>query len=192
MPDELVEPSPPPSPERVERQKRKHERRETRHESKKGMLSESQRDRLEDMLRNLTPQRTKVGDAMIYCIDHAESAEEIVDCIAESLSIMETPLYKKIARLYLISDILHNCSVKVANASFFRKGFQARLVDIFHDLHDCFNEIEGRLKAEQFKVSIELKTCFIIVITYDSCVCLYLAKSNELFQSVGRPGYIFT
>lgn len=153
MPDELVEPSPPPSPSRVERQKRKSEReRRERQEPKKGMLSDSQRDKLEDMLRNLTPQRNKIMDAMIYCIDHAEAAEEIVDCIVESLSIMETPLFKKIARLYLISDILHNCSVKVANASFFRKGFQAHLVDVFHDIHDCFHAIEGRLKAEQFKV----------------------------------------
>ena len=152
MPDELVESSPPPSPERVEKQKRKPEKRETRYESKKGMLSESQRDRLEDILRNLTPERSKISEAMIYCIEHSESAEEIVDCIAESLAILETPLYKKIARLYLISDILHNSAVKVTNASFFRKGFQSRLVDIFHNIHDSFNDIEGRLKAENFKV----------------------------------------
>ena len=58
---------------------------------------------------------------MVFCLDHAECAEEIVECIAESLSILETPLSKKIARLYLISDILHNSSAKVAKASFFRR-----------------------------------------------------------------------
>ncbi|CAG2113273.1 unnamed protein product [Medioppia subpectinata] len=158
MPEELVEASPPPSPERVERQKRKPERREARQESKKGMLSETQRDKLEDMLRNLTPQKSKICETMVYCIDHSESAEEIVDCIAESLSIVETPLYKKIARLYLISDILHNCSVKVTNVSFFRKGFQSRLNQIFHDIHDCYNDIEGRLKAEHFKQRV--MACF--------------------------------
>jgi U2-associated protein SR140 len=164
MPEELVEASPPPSPERADRQKRKPERRETR-ESKKGMLSETQRDRLEDMLRNLTPQRSKILEAMVYSIDHSESAEEIVDCIAESLAILETPPYKKIARLYLISDILHNCSVKVTNVSFFRKGFQSRLVDIFHDIHDTYNDIEGRLKAEQFKVGLHVK-CLSFLIVY--------------------------
>ncbi|XP_054156061.1 LOW QUALITY PROTEIN: U2 snRNP-associated SURP motif-containing protein-like [Oppia nitens] len=181
MPDELIESSPPrpslasastASAERAERsaERTKHRRSEskressssssttTRHESRRGMLSESQRDRLEDMLRNMIPERSKIADTMIYCIDHSESAAEIVDCIAESLAIEETPLYKKIARLYLISDILHNCSVKVSNVSFFRKGFQSRLVDIFHDLRDTYAEIDGRLKAEQFKQRV--MSCF--------------------------------
>lgn len=52
---------------------------------------------------------------MVFCIEHAEAAEEICDCISESLSILQTPVNKKIARLYLISDILHNCCVKVNN-----------------------------------------------------------------------------
>ena len=169
MPDDLIEPSPPHSPERLEKQdekpkQKKHQqssssssssssRKESRYQYEtKGMLSDSQRDKFEDLLRNLAPERNKIMNAMIYCIDHAEAAEEIIDCIAESLSITETPLYKKIARLYLISDILHNCTAKVTNASFYRKGFQTRLEQVFHDIHDCFQAIEGRLKAEQFKV----------------------------------------
>ena len=84
-------------------------------------LSESQRDRFEDMLRNLLPDRNPIAETMVWCIEHAEAGEEVVDCIAESLSILQTPLTKKVARLYLISDILHNCSVKgVPNVSFFR------------------------------------------------------------------------
>ena len=42
-------------------------------------------------------------------MEHADAGEEIVECIGESLSIVQTPLTKKIARVYLISDILHNC-----------------------------------------------------------------------------------
>ena len=56
----------------------------------------SQRDRLEDMLRELTPDRTRIGTAMVWCLDHAEAAEEVVECIAESLSILQTPLPKKV------------------------------------------------------------------------------------------------
>ena len=84
-------------------------------------LSNSQRDRFEDMLRNLLPDRNPIAETMVWCIEHAEAGGEIVECIAESLSILQTPLTKKVARLYLISDILHNCSVKgVPNVSFFR------------------------------------------------------------------------
>ena len=89
--------------------------------SKKANLTESQREKLEDLLRNLTPERQKIADAMVYAVSHANSAEEVADCITESLTIVETPIHRKIARLYLISDILHNCTVEVANASLYRK-----------------------------------------------------------------------
>ncbi|XP_055935383.1 U2 snRNP-associated SURP motif-containing protein-like [Argiope bruennichi] len=143
MPDELVDQQPPvPRPT----------------EPKKGSLSDSQRDKFEDLLRHITPEKHKIAEVMIYCIDHAEAAEEIIDCIAEAIATPDAPLYKKIARLYLVSDILHNCSVKVANASFFRKGFQNKLPDIFKDLHEIFQGIEGRLRAEQFKQRVV--SCF--------------------------------
>jgi len=47
-------------------------------------------------LRNLIPERAKVGDAMVWCLDHADSSEEVVECIAESLSILQTPIPKKV------------------------------------------------------------------------------------------------
>ena len=147
VPDEVLNLS--PERERPERQDKRS--KEKMREVKKGTLSDTQRDKLEDMMRNLTPERSKIADAMIYCIDHAEAADEITECIMESLTIIETPLFKKLARLYLISDLLHNCIVKVANASLFRMAFQTRLECICKGLHDAFNAIEGRMKAEQFR-----------------------------------------
>lgn len=88
----------------------------------KGQLSVAQRNRLEDLIRHLSPERSKIADAMIFCIEHADAADEICDCITESLTNPETAIHKKIARIYLVSDILHNCTVKVQNASFFRKS----------------------------------------------------------------------
>ncbi|CAL1542099.1 unnamed protein product [Lymnaea stagnalis] len=117
-----------------------------------------QRDRLEDVLRELTPERLKIAEAMVWCLDHAEAAEEIVECIAESLSILQTPIPKKIARLFLVSDILFNSSAKVPNASFFRKFFQSKLKEIFKDINESYEKIEGRLKAEQFKQKV--MNCF--------------------------------
>ena len=48
------------------------------------------------MLRNLTSDRKSIGEAMIFCIQNADKAEEIVECLVESLSITETPLNKKV------------------------------------------------------------------------------------------------
>ena len=121
-------------------------------DSKDRGLSDSQRDRFEDMLRNLMPDRNPLAETMVWCIEHAEAGDEIVECIAESLSILQTPLAKKIARVYLISDILHNCSIKgVPNVSYFRKAFQAKLPEIFNDLNVCYKNIDGRMKAEAFR-----------------------------------------
>jgi hypothetical protein len=56
-----------------------------------------QRDRFEDMLRMLIPERSSISAAMVFCIDHAEAAGEICECLAESLCILETPLSKKVS-----------------------------------------------------------------------------------------------
>lgn len=67
----------------------------------------SQRDRLEDVLRELTPDRTKIAEAMVWCLDHAEAAEEVVDCIAESLSIIQTPIPKKVGHCHILACFLY-------------------------------------------------------------------------------------
>ncbi|XP_045135172.1 U2 snRNP-associated SURP motif-containing protein-like isoform X5 [Portunus trituberculatus] len=124
---------------------------EEEEKNKKGSLSNAQRKRLESLIRGLVPERDKVGEAMVWCIEHADAAEEICQCLTEALTSPETALPKKIARLYLVSDILHNCSVKVSNASFYRKGFQSKLAEIFEGVHVAYNLVESRLRAEQVK-----------------------------------------
>ncbi|PKU45733.1 u2 snrnp-associated surp motif-containing hypothetical protein [Limosa lapponica baueri] len=119
--------------------------------NKKGALKEEQRDKLEEILRGLTPRKNDIGDAMVFCLNNAEAAEEIVDCITESLSILKTPLPKKIARLYLVSDVLYNSSAKVANASYYRKFFETKLCQIFSDLNATYRTIQGHLQSENFK-----------------------------------------
>ncbi|XP_032407287.1 U2 snRNP-associated SURP motif-containing protein isoform X3 [Xiphophorus hellerii] len=126
--------------------------------NKKGSLKEEERDKLEEMLRGLSPRRGDVAEAMLFCLNHAEAAEEIVECIAESLSILKTPLPKKIARLYLVSDVLYNSSAKVSNASYYRKYFETKLSQIFADLNATYKTIQGHLQSENFKQRV--MSCF--------------------------------
>lgn len=123
-------------------------------EPNKGNLSVAQRDRLEDIIRRLTPERSKIIDGMIFCIEHADAADEICETLCEALTNLSTAPSKKIARLYLVSDILHNCTVKVQNASFFRKSMEVNLMDMFKGLNQCYKGLESRLKAEGFKVRV--------------------------------------
>ncbi|KAL1493358.1 hypothetical protein ABEB36_011427 [Hypothenemus hampei] len=123
-------------------------------DASKGALSNGQRDRLEVLVRNLTMEKRKIGEVMVYCIDHAEAAEEIVECISESLSNSTTLITKKIARLYLVSDILNNCGVKVNKASNYRKAFQNHLIDIIREIKKTYDSIQSRIQAEGFKVRV--------------------------------------
>ena len=120
----------------------------------KGQLSHAERDVLEDHLRNITAERKLVAAAMVWCLKHADAAEEVVECISESLSILDTPIGVKIARLFLVSDILHNCSAPVRNASFYRNKFEAKLPSIFKALHEAYNAISSRMRAEKFRKDV--------------------------------------
>lgn len=123
-------------------------------ENRKGTLSPAQRDRLEDLIRNITPERLKVAEVMVFCIEHSDAAEEICDVILESLSSLNTAIHKKIARLYLISDILHNCGVKISNASHYRRALESRLLEVFQHVHQAYQGFESRMKAEGFRVRV--------------------------------------
>ncbi len=48
------------------------------------------------MLRKLTPEKSKVAEAMIFCIEHAEAYEEIIDFITESLNSVKTFIPQKV------------------------------------------------------------------------------------------------
>uniref|UniRef100_G3QBW7 Zgc:163098 n=1 Tax=Gasterosteus aculeatus TaxID=69293 RepID=G3QBW7_GASAC len=127
-------------------------------EVKKGQLRAEHKVRLETLLKELTPSREDVASAMLFCLERADAAEEVVGHITESFSLLQTPLQKKIARLYLVSDILHNSCAKVAGASYYRKYFETKLTQIFGDLNAAHKNIQARLQAEQFKQKVT--SCF--------------------------------
>ncbi|XP_062872309.1 U2 snRNP-associated SURP motif-containing protein isoform X2 [Trichomycterus rosablanca] len=144
--------------EEQEKEKEKEKENGEEETKQKGSLKDDERDKLEELLRSLTPRRNDIAEAMSFCLSHADAAEEIVECIAESLSILKTPLPKKIARLYLVSDVLFNSSAKVANASYYRKFFEIKLCQMFSDLNATYRAIQGHLQSEQFKQRV--MSCF--------------------------------
>ncbi|KAK1788483.1 hypothetical protein P4O66_016002 [Electrophorus voltai] len=155
-------------------------------ELKKGQLKAEHREQLEALLRGLTPRRVEVGDAMLFCLERAEAAEEVVTCIAESLSILHTPLQKKVARLYLVSDILYNSCAKVANASYYRKYFEPRLPQIFSDVGEAYRNIQARLQAEQFKQRI--MACFRAWEDWAIYPESFLIQLQNIFLGLIKPG----
>lgn len=78
---------------------------------------------------------------------------QIVEVLTESLTLKETPIPTKVARLMLVSDILHNSSAPVKNSSAYRTKFEATLPDIMESFNDLHRSITGRITAEALKVT---------------------------------------
>ncbi|KAH6760716.1 RNA recognition motif protein [Perilla frutescens var. hirtella] len=114
-------------------------------------LTDAQRDEFEDMLRALTLERCQIKDAMGFALDNADAAGEVVEVLTESLTLKETPIPTKVARLMLVSDILHNSSAPVKNASAYRTKFEATLPDIMESFNDLYRSVTGRITAEALK-----------------------------------------
>lgn len=79
----------------VEAQTREEERG---FKTNKQILSEHESSILMELLRGVTTQRSSVRECMAFCLDHSEQSKEVVEIIAESLTLNETPIQKKLAR----------------------------------------------------------------------------------------------
>ncbi|KAI9362068.1 hypothetical protein DFJ73DRAFT_813257 [Zopfochytrium polystomum] len=121
----------------------------------KGALEKRHRHKLEVLIRKLTFDRELIGSLMVFCIDHSDAADEIVDVIIKSLMLPGTPIFpSKIARLYLVSDILHNSACSVRNAWKYRSLFERQLPQLFTHLGLICKSIPARLRADQMRRAI--------------------------------------
>lgn len=93
---------------------------------------------------------------------------QVVEVLTESLTLKETSIPTKVARLMLVSDIIHNSSARVKNASAYRTKFEATLPDIMESFNDLYHSVHGRITAEALRVIPESK--------YSSYVVLYPLK----------------
>ena len=78
------------------------------HRTNKGRLGKMARRRLEAGLRAMTGEREQIARLMEFAVIHADAVDEVAEIICQSLKIEGTAVPRKLARLYLISDILHN------------------------------------------------------------------------------------
>lgn len=79
---------------------------------------------------------------------------QVTDIIVSSLLVDGTPVPRKVARLHLICDILHNSAAPLPMAWKFRQEFQARLGLVFDHLSTIYHSFPGRITAETFKNQI--------------------------------------
>lgn len=114
-------------------------------------LGEADETTFTNLLRTLTIEREGIEEGMSFALDHAEAAHDVVEILTEALTLSETPVPMKVARLFLVSDILHNCGAPVKNASAYRGAFQEKLPYIFTSLEEMHRGISSRITREAFK-----------------------------------------
>jgi U2-associated protein SR140 len=97
-------------------------------------------------------ERGSVRSAMLFALEHADACKLISNALIESLTQSDTALSTKLARLYLLSDILHNAATPaVRGAGAFRSELQHRLKEVFVSFRAASLTIESRLASEAFK-----------------------------------------
>ena len=136
---------PPPMTVIAAAQKSATERAERREEL---LLSDISREKLVHVLRTLTVDRHNICEAMVFILDHADCAADVAKALVEALTASETPVPLKIARLFLVSDVLHNTSAAVRNVSRYRARLQEALPDIFESLQETYRSADSRMAQE--------------------------------------------
>jgi len=137
-------------------------------------LEESERGRFESMLSMLSLEKVDICRAMAFALDNADSADEIADLLSDSLLLQQkeeeeekeeddkkdtsitTPFSLKIARFYLLSDILYNSGVQgVKNASKYRSKLEERLPDVMESLQ--LDLMSSQAAGQMSRIALE--TC---------------------------------
>ena len=88
---------------------------------------------------------------MVFAIDHAEAADDVAQMLIEALTLAETPVVTKVARLFLVSDILHNWRASEARVCVYRRAFQTRLPRVFQSLRETLRGVGSRITREALK-----------------------------------------
>lgn len=107
----------------------------------KSMLSDAQRARFIQLIQGLNITKKKVGEAMVFCLNHVGAVKDIVDIVVDSFSNEATKAPKKLARLYLLSDVLYNSNMKKCYAPIYRTEFEKHLLEIVQQLHKTHNNL---------------------------------------------------
>ena len=114
-------------------------------------LKPGDREDFEELLQTLTLERSDIQEGMMFALEHADSAKEVANILTDALTLSDTPVTMKVARLFLMSDILHNCGAPVKNASAYRIEFQQKLPRVFESLEKTLKDVDSRITREAFK-----------------------------------------
>lgn len=115
------------------------------------VLSEDDIEDFENLLQALSVSNCSVREALGFVMDRAEGVVEMIDLIRDSILLPTLTIASKVARLYLLSDLLHNSMSQLKHASSFRTQIQGCLPAIFESFGSSLRAIKGRMSATAFE-----------------------------------------
>eukprot|EP00878_Enallax_costatus_P028828 GHUV01031177.1.p1 GENE.GHUV01031177.1~~GHUV01031177.1.p1 ORF type:complete len:188 (-),score=55.53 GHUV01031177.1:1472-2035(-) len=94
------------------------------------------------------------SQAMVFALEHADAAADVCEILEEALTLSETPPATKLARLFLVNDILHNSTAPVRNASRYRARLEAVLPEMFVSFNSTYKRAESRMIQEALRRNV--------------------------------------
>lgn len=131
--------------------------------------------------------RSSICAAMSFCMSHGSSSAEVCSCLTESLTLPDTALTMRLARTYLLSDLLANSGGQTPHAWTYRHHLEKslpviaehwskgasfiQLVEALPFLIDMF--VRGFVLNDSLKETLQLRCC-------GSCDC-YICGCYDVF-----------
>ena len=129
-----------------ERERRERERRER--------LSEKDSKRFGDILNEVNMSRASIRNAMIFALDHADAASDVIKTLELRMCDDKESAPKKVAYLYVVSDILHNANAS-SKMRHFRTILQERLPSMFEGVAKMYQSLKSRFNSNQMRSRVQ-------------------------------------
>eukprot|EP00347_Sterkiella_histriomuscorum_P020531 403337449 len=122
-------------------------------------LGESDRLIIETFIANIKSTKRQICEGMIMAMEYAQNARDIAELLTSAIisqieeTSKELDIKSIFAKIFLISDILHNSSNPQISAAWtYRREFEQRLSNVFDSLNKLWRvKIEGKLSQKQVK-----------------------------------------
>ncbi|KAK2196408.1 bifunctional SWAP-Surp superfamily/CID domain/ENTH-VHS [Babesia duncani] len=106
-------------------------------------------DEIDSMLSNVDTSRESISQAMIYLIEHGESAYPITKKLVDSLQDC-TSVDSMLARLYIINDVLYNSCASREFAWVYRNSLEREIPRVIqHVRHSVKDALSSKLASQQ-------------------------------------------
>lgn len=124
----------------------------------RAILSKLELEQFDTLVRKqLTVSRHAICEAMAFCFEKSASAREIAEMLRDCF-VKEAPMISidnKIARLYLLSDILYNSQQPgVRNAFMYRDAVEKMAAEVFTSLGRN-NSRDGRMTMNKLRMAVK-------------------------------------